>query len=77
MSKSVPQKLWILSAGVLMNIFTAFILFTGITYVQGIVEASENPIIGELSPDRPAEIAGLKKGDEIIHPLFCFHFKRR
>ena len=67
MSKSVPQKLWILSAGVLMNIFTAFILFTGITYVQGIVEASENPIIGELSPDRPAEIAGLKKGDEIIN----------
>jgi len=67
MSKSVPQKLWILSAGVLMNIFTAFILFTGITYVQGIVEASEEPIIGELSPDKPAEIAGLKKGDEIIN----------
>ena len=67
MSKSVPQKLWILSAGVLMNIFTAFIIFTGITYVQGIVEASEEPIIGELSPDKPAEIAGLKKGDEIIN----------
>ena len=67
MSKSVPQKLWILSAGVLMNIFTAFIIFTGITYVQGIVEASEEPIIGELSPDKPAEIAGLKKGDKIIN----------
>ena len=66
-SKSVPQKLWILSAGVLMNIFTAFIIFTGITYVQGIVEASEEPIIGELSPDKPAEIAGLKKGDKIIN----------
>ena len=29
-SKSVLQKIWILSAGVIMNIFTAFILFTGI-----------------------------------------------
>ena len=28
MSKSVLQKIWILSAGVLMNIFTAFIIFS-------------------------------------------------
>ena len=65
MNKSVPQKLWVLSAGVLMNIFTAFLLFTGISYVQGKAEASDGPIIGELSHGKPAEKAGLKTGDEI------------
>ena len=57
MSKSTPQKIWILSAGVLMNIFTAFILFTGITYYQGIIESSNKPIITELVVDKPAEKA--------------------
>ena len=66
MSKSTPQKIWILSAGVLMNIFTAFILFTGITYYQGITESSNEPIINELIADKPAEKAGLEKGDEVF-----------
>ena len=38
MSKSVLQKIWILSAGVLMNIFTAFIIFSLLTFSQGIPE---------------------------------------
>ena len=66
MSKSTLQKIWILSAGVLMNIFTAFILFTGITYYQGIIESSNEPIINELIADKPAEKAGLEKGDEVF-----------
>ncbi len=66
MSKSTPQKIWILSAGVLMNIFTAFIIFTGITYYQGIIESSNEPIINELIVDKPAEKAGLEKGDEVF-----------
>ena len=66
MSKSTLQKIWILSAGVLMNIFTAFILFTGITYFQGIIEFANEPVIGELSPNSPAEKAGLKPGDAIL-----------
>ncbi len=66
MNKSTPQKIWILSAGVLMNIFTAFILFTGITYYQGIIESSNEPIINELIADKPAEKAGLEKGDEVF-----------
>ena len=65
MSKSVLQKIWILSAGVLMNVFTAFIIFTGITYYQGILDSSNEPIINELIIKNPAEIAGLKKGDEV------------
>ena len=66
MSKSVPQKIWILSAGVLMNIFTAFIIFSLLTFSQGIPEYNNEPIIGQLSPDGPALGAGLEPGDEIL-----------
>ncbi len=66
MSKSVLQKIWILSAGVLMNIFTAFIIFSLLTYSQGIPEYNNKPIIGQLSPDGPALEAGLEPGDEIL-----------
>ncbi len=66
MSKSVLQKIWILSAGVLMNIFTAFVIFSLLTYSQGIPEYNNEPIIGQLSPDGPAIKAGLESEDEIL-----------
>ena len=66
MSKSVIQKIWILSAGVLMNIFTAFVIFSLLTYSQGIPEYNDEPIIGQLSPEGPALVAGLESGDEIL-----------
>ena len=66
MSKSVLQKIWILSAGVLMNIFTAFVIFSLLTYSQGIPEYKDEPIIGQLSPEGPALVAGLESGDEIL-----------
>ena len=66
MSKSVLQKIWILSAGVLMNIFTAFVIFSLLTYSQGIPEYNDEPIIGQLSPEGPALVAGLESGDEIL-----------
>ena len=65
-SKTVLQKIWILSAGVIMNILTAFIIFTGITFFQGIPEINEAPFIGSVSPNSPAMKAGLKAGDEIL-----------
>ena len=65
-SKSVLQKIWILSAGVIMNIFTAFILFTGITYYQGTMSTNDGSFIGEFAKDSPAQDAGLLSGDEII-----------
>ena len=67
MSKSVIQKIWILSAGVLMNVFIAFILFSGISYVQGKPEViDKGAIIGEVVSGNSADKAGLKSGDEII-----------
>ena len=65
MSKSFLAKLWVLSAGVIMNILTAFVLFTGIAYVQGSPEVLDKPMIAEVQPDMPAEAAGLKPGDKI------------
>ncbi|MBH90539.1 MAG: RIP metalloprotease RseP [Candidatus Marinimicrobia bacterium] len=66
MSKTAPSKIFILSAGVLMNILTAFLIFSGISYVQGEFTPSEKPIIYELIKDMPAKNAGLKSGDKII-----------
>ena len=65
-SKSVLQKIWILSAGVIMNIFTAFILFTGITYYQGIMSTSNGSFVGQFAKNSPAQKAGLLIGDEIV-----------
>jgi len=64
-SKSVLQKIWILSAGVIMNIITAFVIFTGITFFQGVPEANEESVIGAFAQNSPAKIAGLEIGDEI------------
>ncbi|MFL2994308.1 MAG: RIP metalloprotease RseP [Candidatus Neomarinimicrobiota bacterium] len=64
-SKSVLQKIWILSAGVIMNIITAFVIFTGITFFQGVPEANEGSFIGAFAQNSPAKIAGLEIGDEI------------
>ena len=67
MSKSVIEKIWILSAGVLMNVLIAFILFSGISYVQGKPEViDKGAIIGEVVSGNSADKAGLKSGDEII-----------
>jgi len=67
MSKSVIEKIWILSAGVLMNVLIAFILFSGISYVQGKPEViDKGAIIGEVVSGNSADKAGLKPGDEII-----------
>ena len=64
-SKTVFQKIWILSAGVIMNIITAFVIFTGITLFQGIPEANAGSYIGSFAQNSPAKIAGLEVGDEI------------
>ena len=64
-SKTVLQKIWILSAGVIMNIITAFVIFTGITLFQGVPEANEGSVIGAFAQNSPAKIAGLEIGDEI------------
>ena len=60
-NKTPLQKLSIVSAGAIMNLILAVVLFI-------IVGASEGyilPIIGEVVPNSPAMQAGIKAGDEI------------
>ena len=55
-----------MSAGVIMNLITAFVLFSGVSFVQGFPEISTEPKIAELRKELPASKAGLKIGDRII-----------
>ncbi|MEJ7595295.1 MAG: site-2 protease family protein [Planctomycetaceae bacterium] len=61
-AKSVPQRMAIISAGVIMNIITGFLFFT-ICYWYGVDEPS--PVVGNVVPGFPAWIAGMKDGDRI------------
>jgi regulator of sigma E protease len=59
-------KLWILSAGVIMNTLLAFLIFASIGYYKGKSEVLNQPIIATLQDDMPAKISGLKPGDKIL-----------
>jgi len=65
-SKSPLQKIWFLSAGVIMNVLLAFLIFSFITLNLGIGKVEEGTKIGNIVSDFPADKIGLKPGDEII-----------
>tara|TARA_X000001036_G_scaffold438466_1_gene486364 strand:- start:140 stop:1309 length:1170 start_codon:yes stop_codon:yes gene_type:complete len=66
MSKRLWQKVWVLSAGVLMNTFLAIIIFAMLGYFNGTPERSNDPIVFEIQENMPAEKAGILPGDRII-----------
>ena len=64
-SKKTWQKIYVLCAGVLMNVLLAVTLFTVITMINGFPE--EGPVlIGGVQEGYPAEGAGLLAGDIIL-----------
>lgn len=63
-SKTVGQRAMQLFAGPMMNFILAILIFIIIGLYQGV--PSDQPFIGEVLPDSPAEKAGLLKGDEVI-----------
>ena len=65
MSKPLWAKIWILSAGVIMNTVLAFIIFASLGYYQGSAEVVDEPIVRETIVDMPAELAGMLPGDRI------------
>ena len=65
MSKPLWAKIWILSAGVIMNTVLAFIIFASLGYYQGSAEVVDEPIVRETIADMPAELAGILPGDRI------------
>src|SRR5699024_8032158 len=53
-----------LFAGPLMNFILAIVILVTLGLVHGF--PAEQALIGEVQPDSPAEVAGLKDGDEIV-----------
>lgn len=64
MSKNPVQKMFVLSAGVLMNYLTAFVIIAALTLAMGIGDIN-GTVIGEVIPDLPAAATGIAAGDEI------------
>lgn len=65
-SKKTWQKVWIMSAGVIMNFVLAVVILAHLSYHNGISEADSQAVVGAVAPEYPAEKLGLLEGDEII-----------
>src|SRR5882757_4661178 len=63
LAKSVPQRMAIISAGVIMNVIFAFI-FAVIAYGMGVPYIPS--VVSEIIPGSPAWKAGIALGDEIV-----------
>jgi regulator of sigma E protease len=66
MSKPVWAQIWVMSAGVIMNILLAFIIFTGVAWNHGTPSVNNEPVIHTLVDDMPAKDEGLLPGDRIV-----------
>ncbi len=65
-SKTLLQKIWVLSAGVIMNTILAVIVFSMLGFYNGTPKTNNEPIVFELQENMPAEKAGVLPGDRII-----------
>lgn len=65
-SKPGWVKILVSSAGVIMNLLLAVVIFAVLTFQNGIPLSSEEAVIGSVVPGMPAEIAGLQTGDRIL-----------
>lgn len=63
-SKSLPAKVFVLSAGVLMNVVLAIVVSAGSIYYYG--RPHMPAVVDSIVPGFAAEAAGLQKGDSII-----------
>jgi regulator of sigma E protease len=59
-SQGLFTKLWILVAGVLMNVLLAFVIFAGLALIG---DPTLGVKVGGVQPDSPAQAAGLQAGD--------------
>ncbi len=59
------EKVFVTSAGVIMNLLLAVLIFTIFTFQTGIPNEINDPIINGIAKGMPAEKAGLQSGDEI------------
>ena len=65
-SKSRGARAFIVSAGSLMNLLLAIVIFWVIIAFHGLGQVSKSAVIGGVVIDSPADSAGLEAGDSII-----------
>lgn len=66
-SKNALQKIWVMIAGVIMNLILAFFVFVLIGNLQGDTKVETNDtVIDYVVPEQSAELAGIIAGDKII-----------
>ncbi len=65
-SKKSWQRIFVSSAGVIMNLLLTLVIFFFLTLANGVSEVSEEPVVDSVSPGMPAETAGLLAGDRIL-----------
>ena len=66
-SKNALQKIWVMSAGVIMNLILTFFVFTLIGNLQGDTKLENtNTTIDFIVPDQPVDKAGLQAGDAFV-----------
>ncbi len=63
-AKSNWEKIWIAFCGPLFNYIYAFMVVLVMSFFYGIPNYS--PIIQDVKPGSPAEIAGMQKGDKVL-----------
>lgn len=63
LAKSVPQRMAIISAGVIMNIIFAFVVCS-VAYGMGVEQVA--CVVGKVFPGEPAWKAGLQEGDSVV-----------
>jgi regulator of sigma E protease len=62
--KPVFQRFLIVAAGPLFNLLLALIIFFGVFQINGIFELKPN--VGKVRAGGPADVGGLKPGDQVI-----------
>jgi len=67
MSKPRWAQAWVMSAGVIMNMILAFVVYSVISFNQGEPIISEEPVIAQIVEGQPAELAGMQTGDRITN----------
>jgi len=66
MSKSFPQKAFVITAGVIMNFLLGFLVYFFLTMQVGSPVASDEPLVGYAVEGHPAAAAGIEIGDRIV-----------
>jgi len=65
-SKSFPRRLLVITAGSLMHMVIAFVLFAGVYATAGKEQNTGVAVVRDIVVDGPAQRAGITLGDEIV-----------